>query len=111
MKTLFGGSSYASDLAKSINSIAYERVKSYNSSLSDDQIKQLIVDNFNTITGLDASSYSDVEGYLGDNGEAIYAYYEYYQFKKGLFECTGITYDSIYGRVETITFEYTGKIH
>ena len=44
------------------------------------------------------------------NTASIYQYYEYSQFKKGIFECTGIEYDDITGRVKTINFNFTGKI-
>lgn len=51
------------------------------------------------------------------NGEKINvyrvlcAYYEYMQFKRGIFKCTKLTYDTNNtGRVIKIDFEYTGKI-
>ena len=46
------------------------------------------------------------------HGENIMKYYEYYQFKKGIFECTStdITYDQPTGRVIGIRFTFTGKI-
>ncbi len=82
-----------------------------NSNLTEAQVEQLILDNFNAITGFNYTSYSDVETYfLGENGEKIYEYYEYYQFKKAVFKCTGITYDDVLGRVSSISFEFTGEI-
>ena len=45
------------------------------------------------------------------NTASIYQYYEYAQFKKGIFECTSIEYDDdVTGRVKTINFNFTGKI-
>ena len=44
------------------------------------------------------------------NTENIYQKYEYYKFKKEIFEYTGIEYDDITGRVKTINFNFTGKI-
>lgn len=41
---------------------------------------------------------------------AVYQYYEYVQFKKGIFKCTGVEYDTDSGKVEKISFEFTGKI-
>ena len=38
-------------------------------------------------------------------------YYEYMQFKRGVFECTNLEYDSVTGRVIKIDFIFTGKIH
>ena len=40
------------------------------------------------------------------------AYYEYMQFKRGIFKCSKLTYDEDNsGRVEEIFFEFTGNIH
>ena len=49
-----------------------------------------------------------VEDVLKDN--LILRYYEYYQFKKAIFECTNIEYDDTYGRVSKIEFTFTGDI-
>ena len=38
-------------------------------------------------------------------------YYEYMQFKRGVFKCTNLEYDNNTGRVTKIDFEFTGKIH
>ena len=38
-------------------------------------------------------------------------YYEYMQFKRGVFKCTNLEYDSVTGRVIKIDFLFTGKIH
>ena len=42
----------------------------------------------------------------------ILAYYEYYQFKKGVFECTDVQYDDDVGngKISSMTFVFTGKI-
>lgn len=42
--------------------------------------------------------------------DSILKYYEYYQFKKAIFECTNIEYDDTYGRVSLIEFKFTGDI-
>ena len=49
-----------------------------------------------------------VDAVEGD--EEIEKYYEYYQFKKGIFKCDSIKYNDDTNRVDTITFEFTGKI-
>ena len=41
---------------------------------------------------------------------SILAYYEYYQFKRGIFTCDKIDYDSDTGRVSSIEFTFTGEI-
>ena len=39
----------------------------------------------------------------------IFRYYEYMQFKKGKFKCTGVTYDDINtGRINGLSFKFTG---
>lgn len=57
------------------------------------------------------SLYNSMVNNLTRNGN-IMKYYEYYQFKKGIFECTStdITYDQPTGRVIGIRFTFTGKI-
>lgn len=49
----------------------------------------------------------------GNNQYYNYAciYYEYMQFKRGVFKCTNLEYDNNTGRVTKIDFEFTGKIH
>ena len=46
------------------------------------------------------------------NDANIMQYYEYYQFKRGIFECgeNDITYDDVTGRVKSISFKFTGRI-
>ena len=55
--------------------------------------------------------YSNMQRKL-TNDASIMKYYEYYQFKRGIFKCTStdITYDQSTGRVSTIKFTFTGKI-
>jgi len=38
-------------------------------------------------------------------------YYEYMQFKRGIFKCTNVGYDETTGRVKKIDFIFTGNIH
>lgn len=52
-----------------------------------------------------------IDALFGENAdECILEYYEYYQFKKAIFECTNIEYDDTYGRVSLIEFKFTGDI-
>lgn len=69
-----------------------EAIKKYNSYIKD-------VSNY-------VSDYSELE----NKKNLIYKYYEYIQFKKGIFECTGVKYDTESGRVEEISFKFTGEI-
>ena len=56
--------------------------------------------------------YSNMQRKININDADVMKYYEYYQFKKGIFKCesTDITYDQPTGRVSTIKFTFTEKI-
>lgn len=41
----------------------------------------------------------------------IYKYYEYIQFKRAYFKCTGTTYNRQTGRITKMEFEFTGKFN
>jgi len=47
---------------------------------------------------------------LNDNGIKMYKYYEYSQFTKAKFKCTSLKYDDTTGKVNELTFEFTGEI-
>ena len=53
-----------------------------------------------------------MQGDIGNNGEKIYAYYEYYQFKRMKFKCENakIAYDDASGRISYMEFTTTGEI-
>lgn len=44
------------------------------------------------------------------NKEKIYTYYEFMQFKRARFKCTGVTYNKKTGRITQMSFEYTEKM-
>ena len=69
-----------------------EAVKKYNSYIED---STKYVSDYNTLLS---------------NRDLIYKYYEYVQFKKGIFKCTGVEYDTDSSRVKKIKFEFTGII-
>lgn len=46
-----------------------------------------------------------------ENKEKVYTYYEFMQFKRANFECTGVEYNSGTGRIISMNFEFTGKIN
>lgn len=125
---IYGNSTIATKLAKSINSLI----------LSDEQLKyneenrnmsrwnswtnslityNRIVNKKNRIDFDDTNQESIADAYekMIDtllNDANIMQYYEYYQFKRGIFECgeNDIKYDSVTGRVSSISFKFTGKI-
>ena len=43
--------------------------------------------------------------------EDIYKYYEYIQFKRAYFKCTGTKYNEQTGRIKELNFEFTGKFN
>ena len=80
--------------------------------VEDFKVKEKILKDFNAITGLNLSSYDEVTTYIGSNGEKIYSYYEYYQFKRMKFKCevSNIKYDDVSGRISYMEFTATGEI-
>lgn len=128
IENIYRGSDYATKLAKSINSlILSERQIEYNrenKKMSDIQSKATSVITFNRIVGnnsglvidFDDTNESEIKtAYknmikLITEEASIMKYYEYYQFKRGIFKCTNVSYDDITGRVSEIDFSFTGEI-
>ena len=122
IETRFGGNDCATKIAKNYDSIF----------LSDDQLKQQAGSDeakileawknaaakFNAYssnvkidtTNKTAKEISD-QIILHYSAQAL-KYYEYMQFKRGIFKCTKLLYDEkTTGRVSKIEFMYTGNIH
>lgn len=132
----FGGKDKAEKLAKNIGSlILTQQQMEYNSSImSETESKRQALAQYISIVGEDndlnitSDSIKPKETSDSDNQniktlyknmtdkltkyDDVMKYYEYYQFKKGIFECTStdITYDQPTGRVIGIRFTFTGKI-
>ena len=105
----------AAKVAKNIRTFVKEEVEDYyrdTLKLSEKDIEAKIVGDYNAITGKNFSNYSQVQGDIGNNGEKIYAYYEYYQFKRMKFKCENakIAYDDASGRISYMEFTATGEI-
>lgn len=138
---LFGGKDKAEKLAKNIGSlILTQQQMDYNnkvSKMSEEESKRQALAEYISIVGDDNTGqypitsesikpkvskgedskninklYKEMVNKLLENGNDVMKYYEYYQFKKGIFKCesTDITYDQPTGRVSTIKFTFTGKI-
>lgn len=138
---LFGGKDKAEKLAKNIGSlILTQQQMDYNyniSKMSEEESKRQALAEYISIVGDDYTVqnpitsesikpkvskgedskninklYKEMVDKLLENGNDVMKYYEYYQFKKGIFKCesTDITYDQPTGRVSTIKFTFTGKI-
>lgn len=106
----FGGNDCANRIAKNYDSIflsdsqvEQERKKGYN----DIQIWENARKKYNSLTTKTVSTKEE----LLSKRELALKYYEYMQFKRGVFKCTKLEYDNVTGRVSKIEFEFTGKIH
>ena len=107
--------STANKLAKSINSlILYDKNGNPNAQLqynmnvkgmTEEQSKQGALSTYQSITNDNTiKTYNDMVNKV-KNTASIYQYYEYSQFKKGIFKCNEITYDDN-GRVNKIVFNF-----
>lgn len=54
------------------------------------------------------SNFSDIEGEIKTD---ICKYYEYMQFKRAIFKCTGTKFNQSTGRITQMTFEFTGSFN
>lgn len=105
----------AVDIVKSLSSIALSKAQlDYNLSrysMSYDESYAVALQDFISLSDGDyePTTYEDMIDLLFKD-DYILNYYEYYQFKKGIFECTNIEYDDTYGRVSLIEFKFTGDI-
>ncbi len=127
IEAMYGGTNEASKIAKSFaalvltqeqldynkNTRGIDYKESYISALDlynsivKDKITYTKTDSEETIKN---GPYKEMTNKITTQGN-ILAYYEYYQFKKGIFKCNGqIEYDEVSGRVSKITFDFTGKI-
>ena len=127
IENAYGSSNAATKIAKSINSIILSDTQlAYNrnvKNMTDTQSMINAIETFNRLTdGEKIDNYKNVSDsqvkMVYDamvvnlkNAANIMAYYEYYQFKRGIFKCEeNMTYDNISGRVSSISFIFTGKI-
>lgn len=112
----FGGSIKAQNLVKSISTIFESKVIDYNGQPDDKDgngyvdasersswyQKNYIENRYKTLTGK-SKPISDIRH--EDNVIKILQYYEFVEFKKVEFKCTGITYNQNTGRVASLSFE------
>lgn len=79
---------------------------------------QQIIYNFNSAYGsakFSANNESDIRDNWKeinrDYKEDVYTYYEYLQFTRAHFECTGVGYNQGTGRIVEMSFQFTGEIN
>lgn len=111
VETHFGKPEKATKITKLANSIF----------LSDEQLDNLakkdrttveieknkIIKTYNSLSGFNINSW---DALLAEE-KYICKYWEYMQFKKAEFKCTGVEYNEQTGRVSKMSFEWTGKIY
>ena len=87
--------------------IASQTTKIFIENDSSDEEKQKAIDEFNNISrGTKVNNWQE----LNTHKEKIYTYYEYIQFKRGIYKCTNVEYEKTTGRITRMEFEFTGKI-
>lgn len=74
---------------------------SYNSAVGKEKYK---IESDSDITYIE-SSFKTIQASQSD----VYLYYEYVQFKRAKFDCTGSVYDPQTGRIRSMEFTFTGK--
>lgn len=122
------GSKYLKGLTKNIDKIILYKYDDINkkwkipqeNSVTDEEITKMLnaILKFKSIT--QSSEYSEnltrkntYDKYkimLDKNGIKMYQYYEYSQLTKAKFKCTSLKYDDTTGKVNELTFEFTGEI-
>ena len=106
-KDVFGGEKGIQKLVKNIDLIYKSQILNYNQGTSDSTWyeKDFIESKYKTLTGR-VVSINDIR--KKENVEDVIKYYEYTQFKKGKFECTGTSYNNFSGKIESLNFKYKG---
>lgn len=109
----YGGADSATRIAKSIDSIFLsDEQLTYNSNqgISNEESWENAKNKFNSYsTNKEVTSQSE----LNAEKERVYKYYEYIQFKRGIFKSNSnaIQYDTATGRICYMEFSFTGDIH
>lgn len=110
IEDVFGGAEETTKIAKDRGSIFLED--------ETDFIKwKTAADKFNAYSkkakiSVNASSTAQqIKSQIDSYKLGILTYYEYYMFKRGIFQCTEIKYNETSGRVSNIEFVFTGELH
>ncbi len=106
----FGGNDRASRIAKNYDSIflsASQVEQEMKKGYTELQVWDNSIKKYNSLTTKIVTTKSE----LLSKKELALKYYEYMQFKRGVFTCTKLEYDSVTGRVSKIEFQFTGNIH
>ena len=113
----YGGATYANKLAKNYDSLFLSdtqvtfEVGNSNNTITADAVWEKAKNKFNSIVLKNKVSNITELIKNGTRSKEILKYYEYMQFKRGVFECTNLVYDQDSGKVSNIIFNFKGKIH
>ncbi len=120
IENIFGGNDCATKIAKNYDSIFLSQ-NQINMQAGDNEEKILALwknaaEKFNayslkTKIKITNKKANEIKTQIYTYSDDVLKYYEYMQFKRGVFECINLTYDEITGRVSKIDFKFTGKIH
>ena len=109
----YGGAVGIQNLVKNIDTIYQGKVINYNKPILPSEPdktwydKLYIESRYKTLTG---KQYTIDEIRKKNKMEDVLKYYEYSNFKKAIFECTGVNYDINTGRVIGMDFRFTDEI-
>ena len=111
-----GGGEYASKIAKNYDSIFLSEEQIVHEieykHLNRDEVLSNALEKYNSLT-IKKETDVNILKPTSKRSQNVLLYYEYMQFKRGVFKCISdrLTYDPDTGRVNNIEFEFTGKIH
>ncbi len=113
----YGGVTFASKLAKNYDSIflsptqVQQEIDNSNNTLDDRAVWERAKNKYNSIVLKNKVSSANELRPNGSRSIEVLKYYEYMQFKRGVFKCTDLDYDKESGKVSKIKFEFDGEIH
>lgn len=96
----YGGQTVTNSLASNITKIFIDS--------NDPEEQKKALDNLSAITHK-TYTWNDIRPGSSMRND-IYTYYEYIQFKRAIFECTGEKYNDTTGRIVEMNFKFTGKL-
>ena len=110
IENFYGDKDITTRLAKSINQLILSdeqiQYNLTNKNMTEEQSKIAAVEDYKYITKKnDNISYEQMVNELTSNYANVLKYYEYYQFKRGIFRCSSVSYDNVTDRVNVIKSE------
>ena len=107
----YGGSDYATKIAKGIDGIFLSNeqlAQNESKGITREESWKTAIKKFNSYSNnLNVNNQSSLQA----EKENAYKYYEYVQFKRAKFKCTSCIYDQSTSRISKMVFEFTGKLY